>query len=350
MAELHHRPQVAQQDAAAVVVALPWSEARTPVTGTVTIRNVFLHVTRACNLRCRYCYLSAGQRAADEMTTEEYARLWPELVALRPKKAIITGGEPLLRPDLLDLMRSLREADPEHRVLRCLNTNGQLVTPEIARQLVGLADEVRVSLDALRERNDALRGQGSFAAAMAALERLYAVGFEPKVMVTVTPFGLPDLTELLCFLAERNITRINLNPLRPVGRGSRYRTWRVKPEAVRAAVHEAWTRCYPDTPAPPDPAPEPRLNCGVGSFVNLMPNGDVFPCHVLTAKEFSCGSVREQSLAEICRRDGPLGALQALDFRVAAGSNKRLATLARTGGCMGEIEGDTGLDLQRTSA
>jgi MoaA/NifB/PqqE/SkfB family radical SAM enzyme len=88
-------------------------------------------------------------------------------VALQPEKAILTGGEPLLRPDILDLLRGLREADPEHRVLRCLNTNGQLVTPELARQLVGLADEVRVSLDALRERNDALRGAGSFAAAIA---------------------------------------------------------------------------------------------------------------------------------------------------------------------------------------
>jgi cyclic pyranopterin phosphate synthase len=82
------------------------------------------------------------------MTTEEFARLWPEMVAVRPCKVVFTGGEPLLRPDILDLLRGLRNADPEHNVLRCPNTNGHLVTPELARQLVGLADDVRVSLDA----------------------------------------------------------------------------------------------------------------------------------------------------------------------------------------------------------
>ena len=48
-------------------------------------------------------------------------------------------------------------ADPRHVVTRCLNSNGRPVTPEVALALVGLADEVRVSIDALEERNDRLR-------------------------------------------------------------------------------------------------------------------------------------------------------------------------------------------------
>ena len=89
----------------------------------------------------------------------------------------------MLRADILELLGGLRAADPEHHVLRCLNTNGHLVTPELARALVGLADEVRVSLDALPERNDAMRGAGNFESALRALECYYAVGFEPKVLV-----------------------------------------------------------------------------------------------------------------------------------------------------------------------
>jgi sulfatase maturation enzyme AslB (radical SAM superfamily) len=68
MSALPHGLPVAQRDAAAAVAALPWPEARTPVTGTVAIRNVFMHVTRACNLRCHYCYLSADKPEVDEMT------------------------------------------------------------------------------------------------------------------------------------------------------------------------------------------------------------------------------------------------------------------------------------------
>jgi radical SAM protein with 4Fe4S-binding SPASM domain len=308
---------------------------------TVSLRNVFLHVTQACNLRCSYCYFSASKPLPNEMTTEEFTHLWPEVVALRPKKVIFTGGEPLLRPDILNLLHGLRDADPEHHVLRCLNTNGYQVTPELARELVGLADEVRVSLDAMPRRNDALRGQGSFEAAVRALETLYAIGFEPKVLVTITAQSLPDLGELLCFLIERKITRINLNGFRLIGRGKGHWEWQVKPAEVQAAVQRAWARCYPDQPVPPDPPEsESCSNCGVGSFLNIMPNGDVFPCHVLTDREFCCGNVREQGLLEICQRNGLLGELQTLDFHELARQDERLGSLTQPS-CMGEVYAKT---------
>lgn len=324
------------------IPAFPWLEPDTAVRETVSLKNVFLHVTKACNLRCTYCYFSANKPLPDEMTTEEFTCLWPEMVALRPQKVVFTGGEPLLRPDILELLGGLRAADPERHVLRCLNTNGHLVTSELARQLVGLADEVRVSLDALPERNDALRGKGNFDAAMRALEYYYAVGFEPKVLVTITSIGLPDLEELLCLFIEKKITRINLNGFRPIGRGKGHWEWTVKPEEIRAAVRRAWKQCFPDQPVPPDP-PEPGAcsNCGVGSFLNIMPNGDVYPCHVLTDQEFRCGNVREESLLEICRCNGLLGQLQALDFRELACQDERVATLSRPGTCMGNIYAKT---------
>jgi MoaA/NifB/PqqE/SkfB family radical SAM enzyme len=317
-------------------MATPPEAARQPATaGTIAISKVFLHVTRACNLSCDYCYLSAGEPAPDEMQTEDYTELWPELVALRPRKVVFTGGEPLLRPDILDLMRGLREADPDHRVVRCLNTNGCLMTPPLAQKLVGLADEVRVSIDGLSEHNDALRGDGSFQAALRALECLYAVGFEPKVMITITPVGLPDLTELLCLLVERNVTRVSINPLRPVGRGRRYRGWQPESEELTVAMREAWRRCSRGRRVSFDLEPEPRPNCVAGSFVNVMPNGDVFPCHVLTAREFYCGNVRGQSLAEICSHSNLLGELQGLDFRSRARRDEGLLALVRTCGCAG---------------
>ncbi|MGH9836850.1 MAG: radical SAM/SPASM domain-containing protein [Blastocatellia bacterium] len=323
-------------------------------TETVTLKNVFLHVTKACNLRCAYCYFSASQPLPDEMTTAEFDRLWPEMVALRPEKVVFTGGEPLLRADILELLGGLRAADPEHHVLRCLNTNGHLVTPELARALVGLADEVRVSVDALSSRNDTLRGAGNFEQAMRALECFYAVGFEPKALVTITATSLPDLEELLCLLIERKITRINLNGFRPIGRGAGHWEWRANTEDVREAVRRVWERTYGLQNAdcgmrneesardnPQSAIHNPQSNCGVGSFLNIMPNGDVFPCHVLTEREFRCGNVREQSLVEICRRNGLLGQLRQLDFHTLAQADERVAGLTRPGTCLGNVYAQT---------
>ncbi|MGH9849958.1 MAG: radical SAM/SPASM domain-containing protein, partial [Blastocatellia bacterium] len=290
----------------------------------------------------------------DEMTTAEFDRLWPEMVALRPEKVVFTGGEPLLRADILELLGGLRAADPEHHVLRCLNTNGHLVTPELARALVGLADEVRVSVDALSSRNDTLRGAGNFEQAMRALECFYAVGFEPKALVTITATSLPDLEELLCLLIERKITRINLNGFRPIGRGAGHWEWRANTEDVREAVRRVWERTYGLQNAdcgmrneesardnPQSAIHNPQSNCGVGSFLNIMPNGDVFPCHVLTEREFRCGNVREQSLVEICRRNGLLGQLRQLDFHTLAQADERVAGLTRPGTCLGNVYAQT---------
>ena len=143
---------------------------------TVPLKTIFLHVTKACNLNCSYCYFSANKSLPDELTREEFGSLWGDVVTLQHKKIVFTGGEPLLRKDILQLIADLRDADPHHNILRCLNTNGYLITPSLAGDLVGLVDEVRVSLDALAERNDALRGKGSFDAAVRALDYLYSVG------------------------------------------------------------------------------------------------------------------------------------------------------------------------------
>ncbi len=321
---------------------LPRLEAETPPIDLVSLRNVFLHVTKACNLYCKYCYFSASKPLPDEMTTEDFMRLWPAMVAVRPQKVVFTGGEPLLRSDILDLLRGLKQADPEHHVLRCLNTNGHLVTPSLAKQLVGLADEVRVSLDGMRERNDALRGDGNFEAAVRALETYYAVGFEPKVLITVTAHSLPDLEELLVFLINKKITRINLNGFRPIGRGKGHLDWKAKSKEVQSAVQNAWSRSYPGQPPPPEPLePDSCTNCGVGQFLNIMPNGDVFPCHVLTDREFRAGNVREQSLIDICRKQGLLGQLAELNFIDLAQADPNLAELTQPSTCMGNVYRNT---------
>jgi MoaA/NifB/PqqE/SkfB family radical SAM enzyme len=317
----------------------------------VPLENVFLHVTRACNLHCRYCYFSARAPLPDEMTAEEFGPLWRDLAALRPKKVVFTGGEPLLRPDLLDLLRGLGGADPGHHVLRCLNSNGHGVTPAFARRLVGLVDEVRVSLDALRDRNDALRGPGNFDAALGALECYYAAGFEPKVLVTLTSVSLPDLDALLALLSERKITRVNVNPFRRLGRGSGHDEWVVEPGDLRDALCRVRQSSRPEKrPAAGSAGPAGPTHCGAGRFLNILPDGDVFPCHVLTDPEFRCGNVREQGLLEICRREGLLGRLQALDVADAAGADPQLAALARTTTCLGDLyAGTKALPVWRTS-
>lgn len=125
------------------------------------------------------------------------------------------------------------------------------MTRELARALVGLVDEVRVSMDALAERNDRLRGTGSYEAALRALDTLLSVGFEPKVLTAHTSVSAPDLEELVCLLLTRGITRINANAFRPLGRGAGHSSgWFVPgfayPDTFRFALGGLGARGLPE--------------------------------------------------------------------------------------------------------
>ena len=82
--------------------------------------------TRRCNLKCRHCYSDSGcGAAADELTTDEARRLIDDIASFGCPAILFSGGEPCLRPDLVELVALARE-----RGLRVtLSTNGTLVTP-----------------------------------------------------------------------------------------------------------------------------------------------------------------------------------------------------------------------------
>lgn len=307
----------------------------------IPVKTVFLHVTKACNLRCSYCYFSADRPMPGEMTAAEYARLWPDLAELAPGKLVFTGGEPLLRPDLLELLRGFRAADAGRRTRICLNTNGHLVDEAAAEALVGLADEVRVSLDGAAELNDALRGAGNAAAALRALELLRGAGFYPKVLVTVTAANVGALPEFLAGLVARGFERVNLNAFRPIGRGAD-RELSVSTAGIRAALRAARRLALPGEPDLPEPSPDCQRHCGAGKFLNVLPDGKVFPCHALTDPRFACGDLRRDRLAEICARGGLLERLASLDYRVLEAERQELAGLTAPGSCLGEAHGRTG--------
>lgn len=274
------------------------------------IRKVFLHVTRACNLRCRHCYLSAGAPMPDELSTEEIIDLLPQLVELGPQKVIFTGGEPLLRSDLLTCLQALRRCDVDHNLIRAVNTNATLLTREHARLFIGLVDEIRVSLDGTQIIHDRMRGPGTFKAVHAALDLLQEFGFEPKVLVTITTENIQTIRDTVRALLARSVHRINLTLFRPAGRGGQFPALaptQAQVEMLFESLRQEWPLVFPH--AVDVTSCGQQRDCGVGSFLNIMPNGDVYPCHVLIHPDFYCGNVKENRLVDQCAPQGQLTAV-----------------------------------------
>src|ERR1700728_3955732 len=173
-------------------------------------------LTYACNLACVHCLSSSGRRDPNELSPAEARGIVDDMVDLKVFYVNIGGGEPMLRPDFFDLVSYA----VEKKVGVKFSTNGTRLTAERARRLATMDYlDVQISIDgALASTNDALRGEGSFAAARTAMDNLAAANFgQFKISVVVTRENATQLDEFSA-MAESYGAQLRLTRLRPSGR------------------------------------------------------------------------------------------------------------------------------------
>ncbi len=175
-------------------------------------------LTYACNLACVHCLSSSGRRDPRELSTDECRALIDEFERMQIFYVNIGGGEPTIRSDFWELV----EYATAHHVGVKFSTNGSRITGAVAARLAA-SDyvDVQLSLDgATAAVNDAVRGDGSFATAVTAMERLAEAGFAGfKLSVVVTRHNVGQLDDFAA-LAGRYGAQLRLTRLRPAGRGA----------------------------------------------------------------------------------------------------------------------------------
>ena len=180
---------------------------------------VVWNVSRACNLRCVHCYAEAARGSSgDELTTEQAKAMIDDLAEFGAPVLLFSGGEPLLRPDLLELGRYARGKG----LRTVISTNGTLITGELARQIKG-ADfgYVGVSLDGVGEVNDRFRGQdGAFEAALAGIRHCVAAGQKVGLRFTITRRNADQVPAIFELVERERINRLCFYHLVYSGRGS----------------------------------------------------------------------------------------------------------------------------------
>ena len=179
-------------------------------------------VTRACAYACIHCRAEAQpKRDPRELTTDEGFRLIDELVEVGRPILIVTGGDPMMRPDLLDLIRYTAA-----RGLRVAlsPTATKLVTLERLREArdAGVA-RIQMSLDGSRpEVQDAFRGRpGSFQRTLEILDDIRSAGISLQVGTTVSRYNVDDLDAIARVVGEYGTVMWSLFFLVPTGRGRR---------------------------------------------------------------------------------------------------------------------------------
>jgi mycofactocin radical SAM maturase len=257
-------------------------------------------LTYACNLACVHCLSSSGRRDPRELSTEQCKAIIDELMRMQVFYVNIGGGEPTVRPDFWELV----DYATAHKVGVKFSTNGVRITEEVAARLAA-SDyvDVQISLDgATAEVNDAVRGAGSFAMAVRALENLAAAGFsDAKISVVVTRHNVGQLDDFKA-LADRYGATLRITRLRPSGRGAD--VWdELHPTAEQQKQLYDWLVAHGDGVLTGDsffhlsglgaPGALAGLNmCGAGRVVCLIdPVGDVYACPFAIHDRFLAGNV-----------------------------------------------------------
>jgi radical SAM protein with 4Fe4S-binding SPASM domain len=307
------------------------------------------NLTYRCNLACEHCYLDAGgtplvgtENFADrsELGTEECFRVIDEIAAFAPEcVTILTGGEPLLRRDILEIVQRAAERG----LWVVVGTNGVRITENVAQRLAQAgARGLSLSLDALDpDRHDRFRRvRGAWQNTVEGAEILNRTGLPFIVQTTAGSHNIGELDAIADFAHDRLAAKVwNLYFLVPTGRGqfvsdmtpaeyddvlaSLYRIQRkydrrmlvnakCAPHYIKTVLEHTTVgqASKPDpnvpvadeTPAWAGSSPIRTYSGGAGGcpagthYMGIRPNGDVTPCPYLPV---FAGSIRKTSLAEL---------------------------------------------------
>jgi 12,18-didecarboxysiroheme deacetylase len=196
---------------------------------------VVWNVTKRCNLKCLHCYARATATAApDELSSAEALALLQDLKDFGVPVVLFSGGEPLLRPDLWELVAWTVKAG----MRAVISSNGTLITPEVARGLKGLGvSYVGISLDGNEETHDRFRGQpGAYAAALAGVRRCQEAGLKVGLRFTISRLNYREVPALFDLVEEYDLPRVCFYHLVYAGRGTRLVEQALSPADTRALV------------------------------------------------------------------------------------------------------------------
>ena len=290
------------------------------------------NLTRQCNLRCPHCYLDATPTPEEsELSPEEALRVIDQIVELSPGAMVVfSGGEPLLRPDLPQLIRHASGKG----LMPVLGTNGTLLDGPMIEALVacGLMG-AGISLDSpTPDYHDSFRGmKGAWQGTVNAMEGCRRLGLPYQVQTSLSRENLPYLEDMVKLSNQTGAAAFNLFFLVCTGRGESLTD--ITPQEYEQALNALATlqgdfpammlraRCAPHftrlLAERGISEAELPVGCLAGSgYLRLTPNGEVTPCPYLP---LPVGNLRHQGLAQIWTDSPVLKELRAEQWRGRCG-------------------------------
>jgi len=209
---------------------------------------VIWNLIRRCNLTCKHCYAtSADIDFPGELDTDEVFAVMQDLKSFGVSVLILSGGEPLMRPDIFEISRQAKELG----FYVGLSTNGTLISEDNISAISSIGyDYVGVSIDGLRETHDRFRRkQGAFDESIRGIRLCHDAGLKVGLRFTLTQDNAAELPGLLQLMDDEDVDKFYLSHLNYAGRGNRNRDSDLHYRMTREAMDLLFETCWQDVRA-----------------------------------------------------------------------------------------------------
>ncbi len=230
---------------------------------------IYFYTTMECNARCYHCYQptiktenNAERLKDDRVSTEAFLEFVKKALPLGLNRVKISGGEPLLRTDLADIIKGIRK----NGLTVAIETNGFLIDEAVADMFAEQNVDVSISLDGGSATvHDTLRGlPGSFERATKAIKMLSDRGCNPKVIMSVSRKNVDEVENTLRIVAENGCHTVKINPINPMGLAQRLRDSGILLTVGELiSLKESWKKL--------------ESKFGIGLFIDLPPSFSSLP-------------------------------------------------------------------------
>lgn len=308
-----------------------------PVPHLPRIAQVSLEITRACNLSCKHCSVTAGTPRKNELTFQELHTFLTDAVQLMKgrKEVVITGGEPFLRPDIFEILEICYNLKFK-RIL--ILTNGTVMNEELGERLKELNDRiekqntpdklvqrlhVQVSIDGKESTHNLIRGPNAWQRAVQGIKILKDNNISTTLGMVVNQVNINDVGAVI-ELAGNLDCGVGFSSMVETGRAAKESLGTVSAARVIPVIMEylerdpSYLKYLANFPCSPYIIAFRNLikfrYCGTGwATVYLDSAGNIYPCQIgATVPEFKAGNIRETPFCEIWQHSPILKKLRRL--------------------------------------
>jgi len=270
------------------------------------VEEIDLNITNRCNIGCSHCLFSAGPNRSNDLPLSVIRNILVEGRSLGAREVHVTGGEPLVRKDLIQILKTAYDLGYFVR----LQTNLWAFQHKIIPAVKKYCREILTSVDGLEESHDSIRRKGSFRRVTMWIKELLKEGFRVVVITAVQKRNYRDVKKLVDFLINMGVNAHFLFSVTPLGRAKEDDV--ISSEKWENLIFDLQEK-YKYSKFKTDIICELRhlradlkinvleSECRLDSknHIIVMPSGEVFPCSLFCGTDKSLGNVKEKSLEEI---------------------------------------------------